>query len=59
MTELIASFVMRWRGKMSDYIQVLINICFTMVTGVVIVGCLGAILFFCLMIWQMIDDHLY
>lgn len=44
---------------MSDYIQVLINICFTMVTGVVIVGCLGAILFFCLMIWQMIDDHLY
>ena len=44
---------------MSEYIQTLASICFTAMTGVIIVGCFGAILFLGLMIWQMINDHLY
>ena len=47
-----------WRGKMTDYMQALINICFTMVTGVVIVGCFGAIIFFGLFIWQFLEKEL-
>jgi hypothetical protein len=43
---------------MTDYMQTLINICFTMVTGVVIVGCFGAIIFFCLFIWQFLEKEL-
>ena len=42
---------------MTAYIQILMNICFTMVTGVVIVGCLGAMMFLSLLVWQMVDDH--
>jgi hypothetical protein len=43
---------------MTDYMQTLINICFTMVTGVVIVGCFGTIIFFALMIWKLVKDEL-
>jgi len=43
---------------MTDYMQALLNICFTMVTGVVIVGCFGAIIFFGLFIWQFLEKEL-
>jgi len=43
---------------MSDYMQVLCSICFTMITGVVIVGCLGAMVFLSLMFWNMIQDNI-
>lgn len=43
---------------MTAYMQALMNVCFTMVTGVIIVGCLGAMLFFALAIWEIIDEHI-
>ena len=43
---------------MTDYMQTLINICFTMVTGVVIITSIGAILFMGLLIQTMISDYL-
>jgi len=41
---------------MTDYTQTLINICFTMVTGVVIIASISAIIFMGLMLWNMISD---
>ena len=43
---------------MTDYMQTLINICFTMVTGVVIVASVCAIIFMGLMLWNMIIDEI-
>jgi len=43
---------------MTDYMQTLINICFTMVTGVVIVASVSAILFMGLLLKTMISDYL-
>jgi hypothetical protein len=43
---------------MTDYIQFLTSVCFTMVTGVVIVGCFGSMIFLALMFWSMIQDEL-
>jgi len=43
---------------MTAYMQVLMNICFTMATGVIIVGCLGAMLFLALAIWEIIDEYI-
>jgi len=42
---------------MTDYTQTLINICFTMVTGVVIVASVSAMIFLGLLLWNMIIDH--
>ena len=42
---------------MTDYMQTLINICFTMITGVVIVASVSAILFIGLMTWNLIYDY--
>jgi hypothetical protein len=47
-----------WRGKMTDYMQILLNVCFTMVTGVIIVGGFGTMVFLALMFWNMIKDEL-
>jgi len=43
---------------MNDYMQTLMNICFTMVTGVIIVGGIGVMVFLSLMFWNMIKDEL-
>lgn len=43
---------------MTDYMQILINICFTMVTGVVIVASVSAILFMGLLVQTMISDYM-
>ena len=45
-------------SKMNDYMQMLLNICFTMVTGVIIVGCFGAMIFLGLLIWQIVEVEL-
>ena len=42
---------------MTDYMQILLNICFTMVTGVIIVGCLGTMAFLAVMFWNIIIDE--
>jgi len=42
---------------MTDYQLALLNVIYTMITLVVVVGCNGALLFFGLMIWQMIQDN--
>jgi hypothetical protein len=42
---------------MSDYMQALLNICFTMVTGVVIMGSLGLMFFLALLLLTMIKDE--
>ena len=42
---------------MSDYMQALLNICFTMVTGVVIMGSLGLMVFLALLLLTMIKDE--
>ena len=42
---------------MTAYIQILMNICFTMVTGVVIVGCLCTTMFLALLFWQFLEEH--
>jgi hypothetical protein len=43
---------------MTEYMQILLNICFTMVTGFVIVGCFSAMVFMALMLWNMIKDFI-
>ena len=43
---------------MSEYMQILINICFTMVTGVIIVGGFGTMVFLALMFWNMVQDNI-
>jgi hypothetical protein len=43
---------------MTDYMQTLINICFTVVTGVIIVGGIGTMAFLALLFWNMIMDEL-
>lgn len=43
---------------MTDYIQALTNICFTMVTGVVSVASVSAILFMGLLVQNMISDYM-
>lgn len=43
---------------MTAYMQILTNICFTMLTGVIIVGCFGAMMFLALLTWQIIDEHI-
>ena len=47
-----------WRGKVTDYMQILLNICFTIVTGVIIVGGIGTMAFLALLFWNMIGDEL-
>jgi hypothetical protein len=47
-----------WRGKMTDYMLTLLSICFTMVTGAVIVGCFSAIVFMALMLWNIVKDFI-
>lgn len=42
---------------MTDYQLALLNVAATMFTGVVVIGCNGAILFLGLMIWQLIRDN--
>ena len=42
---------------MTDYMQTLISICFTMVTGVVIVASISAIIFLGLLLWNMVNDY--
>jgi hypothetical protein len=42
---------------MTDYMQALLNICFTMVTGVVIMGSLGLTVFLALLLLTMIKDE--
>ena len=54
---LLTSPVKHWRGKMTDYQLALLNIAATMFTGVIVIGCNGAILFLGLMIWQLIEDR--
>jgi hypothetical protein len=43
---------------MTDYQLALFNVSATMFTGVVVIGCIGAIVFLGLMIWQLIQDTL-
>jgi len=43
---------------MTDYMQILMNICFTVVTGIIIVGGIGTMIFLALMFWNMIGDEL-
>ena len=43
---------------MTDYMQILLSICFTMLTGVIIVGGFGTIAFLALMFWNMIQDNI-
>ena len=45
-------------AKMTDYMQILLNICFTIVTGVIIVGGIGTMAFLALLFWNMIGDEL-
>ena len=45
-------------SKMNDYMQILLNICFTIVTGVIIVGGIGTMAFLALLFWNMIGDEL-
>ena len=41
---------------MTDYMLTLLGICFTMVTGVVIVASFGAIAFMAMLTWNLIND---
>jgi len=43
---------------MDNYIHVLMGVCFTMITGVVIVGCFGGMVFLALLFWNMVRDEL-
>lgn len=43
---------------MNDYMQILLNVCFTIVTGVIIVGGIGTMVFLVLLFWNMIKDEL-
>lgn len=42
---------------MTDYMQTLINICFTMVAGVVIVASVSAIIFLGMLLWELITNY--
>lgn len=42
---------------MTDYQIALLNVAATMFTAVAVIGCIGAILFLGLMIWQLIQDN--
>jgi hypothetical protein len=42
---------------MTDYQLALLNIAATMFTGVIVIGCNGAILFIGLTIWEVIRDY--
>lgn len=42
---------------MTDYMQALFNVCFTMVTGVIIMGSLGLMVFLALLLLTMIKDE--
>ena len=42
---------------MTDYMQTLISICLTMITGVVIVASVSTIIFLGLLLWNMINDY--
>ena len=44
-------------AEMTDYIQILTNICFTVVTGIIIVGGVGTMVFLALLFWNMIQDE--
>lgn len=43
---------------MSSYIHFLLSVCLTMLTGVVIIGPLGAMVFLALLFWKMLRDEL-
>jgi type III secretory pathway component EscS len=42
---------------MTDYMQTLLSICFTMITGVIIVASISAGIFLGLFLWNMIQDE--
>ena len=43
---------------MTEYMQTLMNVCFTMVTGVVIVASVSAVVFMGLLLQTMISDYM-
>jgi hypothetical protein len=43
---------------MTEYMQTLVNVCFTMVTAVVIMTSISAIIFMVMLIQTMISDYL-
>ena len=43
---------------MNEYMQILLNVCFTMVTGIIIVGGFGTMVFLALLFWNMAKDEL-
>ena len=43
---------------MNEYMQILLNVCFTMVTGIIIVGGFGTMVFLALLFWNMVQDEL-
>ena len=43
---------------MTPYMQALINVCFTMATGVIIVAGLCSMMFMALLFWQFLDDYI-
>ena len=43
---------------MNEYMQTLLNVCFTMVTGIIIVGGFGTMVFLALLFWNMVQDEL-
>lgn len=43
---------------MNEYMQILLNVCFTMVTGIIIVGGIGTMAFLALLFWNMIQDNI-
>ena len=45
-------------SKMNEYMQTLLNVCFTMVTGIIIVGGFGTMVFLALLFWNMVKDEL-
>ena len=45
-------------SKMNEYMQTLLNVCFTMVTGIIIVGGFGTMVFLALLFWNMVQDEL-
>lgn len=42
---------------MNEYAQALANICFTMITGVVVVACVSAMIFIGLLLWELVTDY--
>lgn len=43
---------------MTGYMQILMSICFTIVTGIIVVGGIGTMIFLALLFWNMIGDEL-